>query len=576
MTATLADTRDITDEIRRRRKAMQRAQTEIKIYTNKVWGQFDGLGNPSSGLVFRGQPSVMDMVKHEWPKKKNVSASGYFTIRANHPIAKLIARIPNDPNECKNVVIRVDRFGGAWRWTGLLHHWKLETRNGVDYLTASFNDDMQFLQFILCPPNPGLPLWLFQFPRDYFVYSPSVWGVGTTGFLNLWRIQGFFFDLPDDPADPSQWDNAFDFSDWQVHMKMTPFLTDTSVWSVIASRMNTYDSVIADTLDDGQLCMDYRRIFTDEGELVTGLLDNNVANGALVFEVTDRSGFRLPGGTFFSDTVLGGMARTVVTNVSSVIEDTFTQVTDDESLYPDEYWQSGWLATFASAPTVGIHDSPWNDLQSVVTHSPSTAVNVVVGGDNPTADAIAKLIIESVGNLLGYFLLGGFDSLGDIAADVIMPFLVGTILAWDTWKNVSRATNLGWVHLFEIFQQGAENNSWSLAASQAMRGGFKATDDETSHTLILDESSWIMPGLHCQIGDRFWSTSAALQRSVGLDLRFVNQIEEQTLSGDDSGATQFVQKCGQNKASMSQGERNARQLKFALDKLSDIGVRLVS
>jgi hypothetical protein len=322
--------------------------------------------------------------------------------------------------------------------------------------------------------------------------------------------------------------------------------------------------------------MTYRRIFTNEGEYVTGLLNNNVANGALVFEVTDRSGFTLPGGTFFNGNILSGLTRSVLTWSEGFIEDTLTVVTDDESLYPDEYWQSGFLGSFASHPTVCLRDSWWNDLQSQVTYSPSSAVSVIVGGDNPTADAIAKLLIESIGNLLGYFLLGGFDSLGDIAADVIMPFLVGTILSWDEWKNTGRATELGWAHLFEIFQQGAENNAWSLAALAALRGGFSATRSETSHTPVIDESTWLIPGLHAQIGDRISTSSGALQRSAGIDLLFVNQIEEMTLVGDDSGASSFLVKAGQNKAAMTVGERTARQLKFALDKIQDIGVHLIS
>lgn len=191
-----------------------------------------------------------------------------------------------------------------------------------------------------------------------------------------------------------------------------------------------------------------------------------------------------------------------------------------------------------------------------MTYSNATASKVIVGGDNPTADAIAKLIIESIGNLIGYFLLFGFDSLGDITADVVMPFIVGTILAWDEWTNVKRRTNIGWVHLWEIYQQGAENNNWSLSAVVAMRGGFKATEAKTAHTMILDESSWFIPGLHAQCGDRFWSTSGALAR-MGIDIRFVNQIEEMSLAGDENGYSQFLVKCGQNKASMSQGERTS-------------------
>ncbi|AHY26935.1 minor tail protein [Mycobacterium phage Nairb] len=565
--ATLQRTRAATDEIRRRRKCMQRAQTEVSIYTNIPH---------EVGLAFRGKVSVNDIAQSRWPKRKNVSSAGFFKVRANHPMAKLILRIPNTPEECKNVVVRVDKFGGAWRWTGMMHHWEATTEDGVDYVTAHFNDDMQVLQFTLGPPNPILPIPLFQGPRDYFSFGPGIWTSSTFLFLNFWRNQGNFFELPDDPFDLDQYDNAIDFSDWQVHIKCKPFLTDTSLWTFIGSRMNSADTVILDTLDDGQLCLDYRRIFTGEGETVDGLLDNNIANGALVFEITDRSGWTLPDGTFFDGTVVGGLARSVLTWTAGGVESVLDVVVDEQTLYPDEYWQSGFLGSFASAPTVGIADSFYNDLQSTVTHSPATAVKITVGGDNPTADAIAKLIIETVGNLLGYFLLFGFDSLGDIISDIVMPFLVGTILAWDQVKHNQRATELGWCHLWEAFQRGGEANSWSLAAIGAILGGIKATDAETSHTMILDESTWIIPGLHCKIGDRFWSTSGALERNAGIHLRFVNQIEEQSLETDDTGASRFIQKVGQNKAAMSTGERTANMFKRALTTLQDIGVRLIA
>lgn len=569
-----------TKEIRRQRKALQRAQTEISLYKNNPDG--------SPGLLFVGRLSQFEATKHEFPMKGNVSAAGHFEVRATHWLAKFIASIPNNPNECKNIVIRVDKFGGKWRWTGLMHHWQVATRDGVDYLMASFNDDMQTIQFLLAPPNPILPIPVFQFPRDWFMFGPSRWCVSMLIWINLLRkqaedfvfnlIQGVF-TLVSDPFELGAWAsdtlNALNPGTWQMHIKAPSFLTDGSLWTFIASRMNTTDSVIAAALDDAQLALTYRRVFTAEGETVTGLVNNNVANGALILEVVDRSGFAFPGGTFFTGTAVGGLIRSVVQWGDGFIEDTLTTVTDDESLYPDEYWQSGFLGTFAQAPGVCVRDSFWNDLQSVVTWSPATAVTVIVGGDNPTADAIAKLIIESVGNLLGYFLLGGFDTLGDIAADVIMPFLVGTIAAWDEWENVARRNNLGWVHLFEVFQQGAENNAWSLAALAALRGGFNATQSQTNHTMVIDESTWPIPGVHFQIKDRIASSSGALQR-LGIDLLFVNQVEEMNLSGDDTGKWTFVTKCGKNEAAKTTGERMAQQLKFALDKLADIGVRLIS
>lgn len=157
-----------------------------------------------------------------------------------------------------------------------------------------------------------------------------------------------------------------------------------------------------------------------------------------------------------------------------------------------------------------------------------------------------------------------------------MPFLVGTVLAWLEWKNFGRAQNLGWVHLWEVFQRGGESNAWSLAALAALRGGFKATEDQTSHTMVIDESTWLIPGLHCQIGDRVASTAGALQRGAHIDLMFVNQIEEQSLTGDDTGSAVFIQKCGQNKAAQSVGERSANLINRALKTIQDIGVRLIN
>ena len=161
-----------------------------------------------------------------------------------------------------------------------------------------------------------------------------------------------------------------------------------------------------------------------------------------------------------------------------------------------------------------------------------------------------------------------------MAADIIMPFLTGTILAWDEWKNFTRATAMGWVHLYEIFQTGADNNNWSLAALAAFRGGFKATGTQTSHTMVITENMWVLPGAHFNIGDRIGSTSGALQR-LGIDLLFVNQVEEMTLRGKGADK-EFLVKVGKNKAALSMGERTARLLKKAMDTIQNIGVHLIS
>lgn len=551
---------------------MRRAKPIITFYRNKEDG--------TAGLEYYGRVSYQDTIRASFPFKKNVSAQGVMELRFDHYISEWMRSIPNDPAAKKNVIIRVDMFGGRLRWTGLLHHHAVKMRDGMRYMELTFNDDLQFLQFLLAPPNPILPIPIFQFPRVFTILGPAKWACSILILINLIRVQGLV-NLPDDPFDPDDWGEMITnpWGDWQVHIKANPLpLDDSSLWTVLGSRMNPVDSVLVDALDDAQLTIRWRRVFTDEGEQESGLLFTpNPANGALVYEIVDDSGYYSPlTGTFLAGSIIDGMIRSVVTYVGGFIEDAAGLLTDNETLYADEYYGPGFLGTLAQSPWLVIRDNSWTPMEtSELTWSPATAVRVIVGGDNPAADAIARLIIETTGNILGYFLLGGFSSAGTIAADAIMPFLVGTIAAWLEWTNGSRRSNLGWVHLWELYQQGAENNSWSLSAIAALRGGFLASRSETSHTMSLHGNSWIIPGVHFEIGSRIGSTCRGYDNYI-----FVNQCEEiipaWDHSGGGDGVINFQIKAGQNKASMTTGERVARLVKKTRDILNNIGVHMIS
>lgn len=551
---------------------LRMAKPMITFYRNKEDG--------SPGLEYFGRVQYQDTIKASFPFKKNVSTQGTLELRFDHYISEWLRTVPQDPHARKNIIIRIDFFGGKLRWTGILHHHATKTRDGLRYMEFTFNDDLQFLQFLLGPPNPVLPLDVFQWPRVLPILGPAKWACSIMVLINLIRKEGNLWQLPDDPFALEQWFSILptEWKTWQVHIKANPIpLDDSSLWTVLGTRMNPIDSVLADALDDAQLTIHWRRCFSDEGETVHGLLFVDVpANGALILEIVDDSGYYNPllGGTFLGGSIVDGMARSVATYVGGFVEDTAATVLDNETYYPDEYYGSGFLGTLAAAPWLVIRDNTWSPIEtSELTWSPATAVSVVVGGDNPAADAIARLIIETTGNLLGYFLLGGFSSAGTIAADLIMPFIVGTIAAWLEWKNTGRAKNLGWVHLWELYQQGAENNSWSLSALAALRGGFLASKSETSHTVSLHGNSWIIPGAHFEIGSRVGSTCRGYDNLI-----FVNQCEEIIPSWDNSGNSPLsVQvKLGLNKAAMTTGERLARLTKKIKDILSNIGVHLLS
>lgn len=554
------------DQLRARNDEWARAEPEI-------WMMRATPGEV--GLKPIGRLPYQVATKGQLPRKKNVTATAVMAWRLDHWLARELIKTPNDPDVCKNIVLVVRR--GNRQWSGLLHHWDVETRRGIHYFTTTWNDDMQFLQFMLGPPNPALPLPIFQGPRVLPLFFPAKYAISLLILMNLIRIMGHPWTLPDDPFDLDQWDDLADWSDWQVRIKCNalPF-DDSTLWTLLATRMNTIDSVIADTLEDAQLCIIYRRVMTDWGDTTEGLIGgDNVANGALVFEVVDRSGFYSEDGTLLTQNMFGGLVRSIVVYAEGSIEDTINIFADDESISPDEYWHQGFMGTLAPKPWIHLRDSPWAQFDSKVTWSPATAVSAVVGGDNPTADAVAKLIVETTGNLLGYFLLGGFDSLGDIAADVIMPFIVGTIFAWDEWKNLGRTKELGWVHLPEVYGRGAEQNSWALTAGVVMRGTFNNTKSETSHQISLRNGHWAL--LYADIGDRVCSTQHGITKA-GVDVVFINQVEEMNDSWDHLQGQPYTSewKIGQNKAAMSMGERSARLLKKALQTMNDIGIHLIS
>jgi len=569
-TALLDSIEANVDAVRARQAMFRLQQNDIELWINKPDG--------SAGADFLGRVSDQAVIKQSWPSRKNISSQGYLSLPTDHAIARYVMALPNNRDALKNVLITVSRYDGKWRWSGLLRYWKLQRRKGVLSFVLYFNDDMQYLSFMLVPPNPALPIPLFQFPREFFMYAPLKWAVSMTILLQLFRIEGHPFTLPDDPFDLKQWTSTLDWSQWQVHVKASPWLLDDStLWGLIAARMNAADVTFADALDDAQMVIAYRRILTVKGERPEGLMTPIVANGALVFEVLDRSGYHLLSGTFLGGTIAAGFVRTIVTYADGYYEDILNVVADDESLAPDQYWQKGWFGTLASHPWICLNDDQWHDFDSELSWSPAGPVSIVVGGDNPTADAIAKLIIESVGNLLGYFLLGGFSSAGDIASSIIMPFLQGTIAAWLEWKNIGRARELGWMHLMEMYQAGAEANAWSLSAEAAIRGGFTATKAQTGHRIQLDGSHWVIPGLHFQIGDRIGSTHAELLKN-GIDTQFVDQVEEMTQQSDNSAGLPLTWDVtiGLNKAALTQGERDARTLKKVLSTMQNIGVHLVS
>lgn len=561
--------------IKSQRRAAWRAKPFVRLWANPTESEHDG-------LILRGVAS--DSLEGKFQFSRQGVTSGTLKLRLDHFLAKWMISIPNDPEAKKNVVITVDHMGGALRWSGLLKNWQVrKDSRGIYYFEATFVDDRQYLQFLLGAPNPALPIPLFQFPRVLPGIGPARWICSFFILINLMRVNGNWWNLPDDPFDGWSWADSLIMSRWQSHIVCDNLFEDSSLWDLIATRMDTMDSVIEDALDNAQLTLEYRRIIRDDGESALDYgLGYEVLNGALVMRIVDNSGYYSGDGTIFGGGLFGGLTRSAIQFGAGFVEQYVGDViTDDESIQPEQYYAAndGPLSGFLphpSRPNIILRDSKWSQYDtSTLGWSPAGPVAACVGGDNPYVDQLVTLAIQAVGNILGYFALAGFSSAGDIAATVIMPFLSGTILAWLYWKNGRRATNLGWAHLNEIRAGSGDQNAWSLSSIAALNSAFSSTKSTSTHQLTMSTAGPIYPGVHLMPGYRVGSTAEKILPGF----MHVDAVETLDLSWDyteDDRGHKYAITIGTNDTALSFAERTAKQWSHAWSVMESIGCRLLS
>jgi hypothetical protein len=113
------------------------------------------------------------------------------------------------------------------------------------------------------------------------------------------------------------------------------------------------------------------------------------------------------------------------------------------------------------------------------------------------------------GNLIGSMFMQ--SGMGSVADAVLNPIYSDTLLAWMTYKSVTRAERLGWSHYFEYFQNGS-NRAYTLSSLVALRAGLWATRSYHTHKLTVADGAPYFVGDNGQghyfLGDRIGSTVA--------------------------------------------------------------------
>lgn len=492
--------------------------------------------------------------------KNNETGEAAITLPADH---RLSERLINPLGIArKNIHLTVDKDGA--RWSGRINRVRLQKNSdGSRFVELIFRHDYEEVKWIYCWPNPFLPAAI-QFPRAFVLAGPSAWTLKTTLFVNLLRLEGNLWALPDDPLDWGSWGNAFHPETWNIMVKPGSLLSDPTPWTIISSRMKTWHDMAATTLADAQLSVECRRYLDGDPEPWPGYRPRH---GQLIIDVLDKSGWWNDGGTSFFGDIWRGMVRTVQKLAGNSIDTDVTVI--DEPVEVPEYQNPNWLGTIPTAPYVIYRDGAISGVEAAAYEwSPPTAVQMLTGGHS--AYGVNEGIsagIQAVGNILGTTVF--LPTAGTIADTFLRPLYEDTIAAWMSIKSIIRANELGWSHYHEFFAQGADR-AYTLSALLALRKGFWDTRQKVSHKLeIRDGAPWFVGDQgqgHFFLGDRIGGTIKELG-----DVVLVEQVTELEYSWSrDSRGWSVV--CGDPASQQSGAEKIVQNVQAAAAAIHDLGL----
>lgn len=493
--------KDITDRLE--------AEKEHRLVPPEV-RLFDGDWN------FRG--FVKREIKASFQTIDNEVGQGILELPQDYYLSRWMADIYG--RQTTNIHITVDKDGA--RWGGRLEELLvIKGEDGRKIVRAIFTHDQAELKHLLAYSNPWLPPEI-QFPRMWVVFGRSRWACKTTLLANIMRVESSIWAMPDNPLDPTKWNN-FDQSTWSQVVK--PDLEpDNSVSGLVVSRFKTVFDATKDVVADGQLSWESRRYLKDiDPPPWPGA---NLRNGCLVWDLVDKSGWTT--GTSFNGNLFSGLVHELI-NIGSDGLTQNTEVLPDPNI-PNAALQPGYKGSTASMPGVIYREGEHSGIQSSeFSWKPATAVGVVAGGHSmPGVNELISAAVQMVGDLTA--MIPGVPPLGGVADAVLKPLYTDVFLAFGKWKSPQRAQRLGWSHYHEKWADGADS-AYTLAWLLAMRKGMWETRECTRHTLVIADGAPYKIGQrghgHFYLGDRIGSVPGGV---FGAGMVFVDRVSELTLT----------------------------------------------
>ncbi|MCC3311535.1 hypothetical protein [Nocardia africana] len=407
---------------------------------------------------------------------ENETGKGVVELPAQYYLARWMTNVHKRSK--KNVIITVEKDGA--QWSGFLDDLEQfkDPETGQRIVRATFLHDYEHLKHILVYCNPFLPPE-FQFPRVFILGPlPARFALTLTLFLQLLRLEGNLWTLPDNPLDPSQWVNL-DQSTWSQVVEPVDLFTDSSTICFVHSRFKYFHDVQKRITDDAQLTWQPRRHKAGDPPPWPGA---NVKPGAIIWKLVDNSAWNTE--TSFGGSVWTGLVRAV----TEIASDGYTEGVDiiDDPTFPNEYGQPNYWGTIPRAPQVILRDGEHTAIQSNSFHwKPATDVGFVAGGHS--AYGVNELIgaaVNFAGDLVSAIIPIGAPPLGGVFDALAKPLYTDVVAAWQKIKLIGRAQELGWSHLHETLCTGSDRAYW-VNALIALRTGIWRTSEKTTHTVTV-------------------------------------------------------------------------------------------
>lgn len=425
----------------------------------------------------------------DWLKKRNDTGEGNLVIFGNKDIRQ---HLVDELGEWEDLHVRVRH--GFYEWTGKAEYVEHESdEEGFEFINVKFVHEFEHAKKMVVYCNPWFPAEL-QYPKLWAVAMPSVSGLTTTFFLNLLRRFGLPWTFSDNLFNPSTWLANLNPANWPIVVVPKQLLFDTSMWSILTSRMGNFYDMAIPTMKDAGVTMNVYRWFP--GMPQPAASHYTLTKPTLVVDFVDDSGYVGPTGT-----LVDGFLQLV----SRVADDFINEVVEETSYVdPPEYSIDGYLGTSRTVPHVFFRSAQTTNGISALQRwkmrrYKATGSSIVTGGHSPDyINAGLKLLLNGV---LGY--LGQLIGNPGLALGIFDSQVEDVVLAFHRVHNPARAAKMGLRGPpFGEVWESTGGTGFSLSALQAIRSGFYRSRAYTTFEVVVRAGAPYWPDGHFRNGNR--------------------------------------------------------------------------